>query len=186
MTCAAVIVDDRLEIALKAIKEHAEFIPKDWAIINYAEIQISNANDYNQLLTSLEFWTRFSSYDRVLIFQHDSGLLRHGIEEFLEYDFIGAPLYHIPMPAMNGGLSIRSVDKMIEVIEKHPYNPAIHGNEDLYFCNHMGIYGGRLPTKEVSQSFSVETIWGLGSLGFHAIEKWHTPEKCEEILNQYK
>jgi hypothetical protein len=46
---------------------------------------------YNSILTNPNFW-RGLKYDRVLVFQHDSGLLKHGIEHFLEWDFIGRGL----------------------------------------------------------------------------------------------
>ena len=185
-SCGAVIVDNRHSISHIAAVNHSRFIPDSWPVILFREFEFLSNNDYNRILTSTSFWKDLK-LDKVLIFQHDSQLLRHGIEEFLEYDFIGAPLYHIPMPAMNGGLSLRNTSKMLEIIEKYPYQGMpIHGNEDIYFCNHMNLVGGKLPTKEVAQQFSVETIFELGSLGVHAIEKWHTPEKCEEILNQYK
>jgi hypothetical protein len=137
------------------------------------------------LLTSTDFWQSLP-FDKVLIFQHDSGLLRKGIEQFLEYDFIGAPLYHIDFPAMNGGLSLRSKSAMLECIMQLPWNPSL-GNEDIYFCNLLKrIPGSKLPTKEIAQSFSVETIYGLGSLGYHAVEKWHSKEIVNKIKTQYE
>lgn len=146
-----------------------------------------SAMEYNSLLTLKEFWELIPA-EKILIFQHDSLLLRKGIDEFMQYDFIGAPIIHeqLGMPCMNGGLSLRSKSKMLDVIENIPYNPNIHGNEDIYFCRGIEKVGGKLPTKEVAQLFSVETIFGLQSFGVHAIYKWFTEEQCREILNQYK
>lgn len=186
MKYAAIIIENRFthEEMVKIINKHSKFIPEYIPIIHINDPDIKTANDYNELLTRIDFW-KGMPYDVVLIFQHDSGLLRKGIEEFLEYDFIGAPLYHIDFPSMNGGLSIRSRKAMIKCIEHKPYH-HINGNEDIYFCQTLKEIGGDLPTKEVAQKFSVETIFGLGSLGYHAIGKWHSEEKVNQILNQYK
>ena len=142
------------------------------------------ASGYNRLLTSNFFWNCIPS-ENVLIFQHDSLLLRTGIEEYMQYDFIGAPIGHIQFPCMNGGLSLRKKSKMMQVIAAIKYNEGLHGNEDMFFCNAIKDIGGNLPTKEIAQSFSVETIFGLGSMGVHAIEKYLTNDQCSEILNQY-
>ena len=111
--------------------------------------------------------------------------MRTGIEEYMQYDFIGAPIGHIQFPCMNGGLSLRKKSKMMQVIAAIKYNEGLHGNEDMFFCNAIKDIGGNLPTKEIAQSFSVETIFGLGSMGVHAIEKYLTNDQCSEILNQY-
>jgi hypothetical protein len=145
------------------------------------------AESYNNLLTTKEFWERIPA-ENILIFQTDSMLLRSGfyyyfINDILIYDFIGAPIYHIEFPAMNGGLSLRRKSAMLKVIDYKRYD-AIH-NEDLYFCNAIQELKGTLPTKITATHFSVETIYSMGSLGFHAIEKYLTPEQCNLIKNQY-
>lgn len=144
------------------------------------------ADGYNRLLTSKFFWEHIPA-EKVLIFQHDSFLLRKGIDDFLQYDFIGAPIFHehLPMPCMNGGVSLRSKSKMLEVIKKIPYDVNIHGNEDIYFCRGIEMIGGNFPTLETAMKFSCESVFSLGSLGVHAIEKYLSPEQCEQILNQY-
>lgn len=178
----SVIVENRLSNRLfDTILDHKYYLPEHWSFCHMQDQSIKTLADYNRLLTSIPFWEQFKKFHRVLIFQHDSRLLRTGIEKFLKYDFIGAPLYHIDFPAMNGGLSLRNPKAMIECINRVPYSPD-KGNEDIYFCQNMT---GKLPTKEIAQKFSVETIFGLGSLGVHAIDKWHSPEKVSEILNQY-
>lgn len=181
----AVIVENRFDVTC-IIEAHRKYLPSDWGII-HVDATVKSEMEYNLLLTSKGFWEQIP-FDKVLIFQHDSLLLRHGIEDFLQYDFVGAPIFHehLPMPCMNGGLSLRSKSKMLEVIEKIPYDYNLHGNEDIYFCRGIEKIGGNLPTKEGAQSFSVESVFSLGSLGCHAIDKYLTPEQCELILNQYK
>jgi hypothetical protein len=185
---AAIIIDDREAIANKAISEHKKFIPKSWEIFNIKPpyeggiYHIKTAMVYNNILTNANFW-RGCRFDRVLIFQHDSGLLKEGIEDFLEWDFIGAWIKNIS-GCMNGGLSIRNPKVMYEICVKHPYKGmAVHGNEDIYFCNKMRELGYKLPDKETCNKFSVETEFELGSVGYHAIDKYH--KNYKEILNQY-
>jgi len=185
MKYAAIIIDDRPEIAKEAIERHSPFIPKGWPIFTIDNPSTKTASGYNSLLTDEDFWFDLIRYEKVLIFQHDSGLLRHGIEEFLEYDFIGAPIANIP-GCMNGGLSIRNPEKMYIICNDLPYEGmSVHGNEDIYFCNRLRFYSGNLPTKEVAQKFSVETIFGLGSLGYHAIDKYMTINEIDLIMRQY-
>lgn len=178
---AAIIIDNRKALVKKAIIKHKTFIPKDWQIIHIVP-NYKTMKDYNALLTSLEFWESIE-YDRVLIFQHDSGLLREGIEEFLEWDYIGAWIKNIP-GCMNGGLSIRNPKVMYDICTKFPYQGmAVDGNEDIYFCNRMRELGFKMPDKETCNRFSVETEFAYGSVGYHAINKYHKNYKL--ILNQY-
>ena len=189
MKVAAVIVDDRELVAQKAINDHVDFFPDDWIVVHqkppYAGgvYYIKSPMVYNNILTHPLFW-KGCNFDRVLVFQHDSGLLKKGIEQFLEWDFIGAWIKNIP-GCMNGGLSIRNPKVMYEICVKHPYKGmAVHGNEDIYFCNKMRELGYKLPDKETCNKFAVETEFEFGSVGYHAINKYH--KNYTDILNQYE
>lgn len=181
----ALIIDNR-PVDPKVIMDHMRHLPK-WELKHLNHYHIETGEDYNKILVDFEFWKQYRNYDNVLIFQHDSMILRDGIEEFLEYDFIGAPIEHIAFPAMNGGLSLRKPKAMMECIRLRPRNRSIYRNhnEDMYFSFILSELGYNLPTKEVAQKFSVETIFGLGSFGYHQPETWLTPEQCKEIKNQY-
>lgn len=187
MKCGVVIVDNRHTIGeLQAhIYKHLSLLPNGWDFKIFRPDHIRSLDDYNKLLTSKEFWESIP-FDKVLITQMDAMILRKGIEGFLKYDFIGAPLYHIDFPCMNGGFSLRDKKVMLDIIEETPYQGQnVHGYEDIYFCNELKKKNGKLPTKEVARLFSVETIFGLYSFGIHAIEKWHSKENCNLILKQY-
>jgi hypothetical protein len=188
MNYAAIIIDDREDIAKKAIQRHQRFIPKSWDIIHiqppYAGgiYSLKSAKDYNSVLTNPSFW-QGCRYDRVLIFQHDSGLLKEGIQDFLEWDFIGSWIKNIP-GCMNGGLSIRNPKVMHEICLNHRYKGmAEHGNEDIYFCNKMRQLGYKLPNKSTCNQFAVETEFEYGSVGYHAIDKYH--KNYNLLLKQY-
>ena len=197
---AAVITETR-QFNPQIIKDHLSMLPDDFELVvfcgdnnlrcfkefdckKYTTV-INSLNDYNRLLTSTFFWDRLQQYDRVLIFQTDSKILRRGIEEFYEYSFIGAPLYHINFPCMNGGLSLRDPKAMLDVINRISWHIGL-GYEDIFYCNALKNDSRyKLPTKEIAQSFSVETIFNLGSLGIHAANKYLSNDQMNKILSQY-
>lgn len=182
MTKAAVLVENRDIDIPSIIEKHKRFLSDEWEVIHVNDRTVKDGGSYNRLLTSLSFWEGLP-YEKILIFQHDSELLRCGIEEFLEYDFIGANIRTIPYPNLNGGLSLRTRQVMIDIIKKFKYTGS--PNEDCWFCQHIAQVGGKLPTKEVAQRFSVETVFGLGSLGIHSVYKYLTPKQIHLIRTQY-
>jgi len=139
---------------------------------------------YSALLTSKEFWNSIQS-ERVLIFQTDAitcGQSMFRIEDFIDYDFVGAPLSRsivmlINMLFMgkgyvtghslfyNGGLSYRTKSKMLAVIDKYPWDQMCP--EDIWFCAFLPRVDGALPTREDARKFSFEaenlvcTPWGI-------------------------
>ncbi len=168
-------------LSTKTAIAHAPFLPDD--AILYEEPRLNSIHEYNKHLTSLDFWNQFEE-ENVLIIQHDSAILRNGIEDYYQYDYIGAPIKWIDFPAMNGGFSLRRKSAMINVIKNYHYNGL--ENEDMYFCNGLKQLNGNLPTFDVAKSFSCETIFNLGSLGYHAIDKYLTSQQINQIKTQYE
>jgi hypothetical protein len=139
---------------------------------------------YSALLTSKEFWNTIQS-EQVLIFQTDAitcGKSKFKIDDFMDYDFIGAPvptyisiLINILFMSKgyitghsrfyNGGLSYRTKSKMLAVIEEYPWDQKC--TEDIWFCAFLPCVGGVLPTRAEARKFSFEaeklttTPWGL-------------------------
>ena len=186
------------------IDRHLKYIPKNWELtiycssLNYESLKKSdfgiNTNiivldnpkltidGYNSMLKSKDFWKSLP-YEKVLIFQNDSRLLKEGIEEFLEWDYVGSP-FQFQHHGGNGGLSLRNVKVMEEICKVAKFTPY---NEDVDFCNFMFENNvGVLAPRNVCFKFSCETIPVLGTLGVHAIEKWLFKPQCKIILNQYK
>lgn len=180
MTFCAVIIDNR-EWVKPIIEQHEKFIPKDWPVYWIKNENTNSAHEYNKLLTSKRFWRVMP--DKVLIFQHDSMLLRPGVENFTEWDFIGAPIKHIP-GCMNGGLSLRGSKAMLKVINHLAWSPQL-GNEDVYFVNALRQMNGKLPSIETAMQFSVETMFYPDPIGYHAIDKYLTSDECLKIKNSY-
>ena len=74
------------------------------------KIQITKNNidrmDYSKLLRSKErYWNKIDA-EYVLIFQTDSCICRFGIENFLKYDYIGAPYGGNPFQNKNLNIKI--------------------------------------------------------------------------------
>ncbi len=181
MTCAAIIIDNRPGLE-PVIAAHKRFLPDDWAIYWIKDLATSNAAAYNRLLTSERLWKSLPA-DKVLIFQQDSALLREGIEEFLEWDYVGAP-WKFQEHGGNGGLSLRDKNAMLKVIQNFTWD-ASQGNEDVWFCNKLKQLGLNIAPREVCFRFSCEAIFQLGTLGYHQIESYLSKQECELIKNQY-
>lgn len=182
MTKAAIIIENRPIPGLEEIiLAHEKMLPLDWQVWHIKNEPISTMDDYNKLLTSKRFWRNMP--DKVLIFQHDSMLLREGIEEFLEWDYVGAP-WQFQEHGGNGGLSLRDSKAMMTVLDKFEWDNT-QGNEDVFFCNRLKELGMKLAPREVCSKFSCESIFQLRTLGAHAIDKWLTPIECLAITNQY-
>ena len=183
---AVVIVENRKDIQTRDIlRHHKRFLPVEWEMRWYSIPSIVDAESYNAFMTSVSFWNDLLKYDRVLICQHDSGLLRKGVEEFLEWSYVGAPWKDDapwnPGQGGNGGLSLRDPKASLETIAKIPYHPK-YGNEDAFYSKYMK----NVAPKEVCEKFSVETQFKLGSMGYHAIDKYLSDLECSLIMNQYK
>jgi len=177
MRLTVVIIENRFDID-EILNKHIPFLSD--CFIRYNPF-VNSMKEYNSLLTSKAFWEDVPD-ENVLIIQHDSALLRTGIEEFYQYDYVGAP-WTFQQHGGNGGLSFRKKSAMLKVIENYPYNGI--DNEDVYFCNGLKWLVMNLAPREVCEKFSCEAIFKLGTLGYHAIEKYLTPEQVNQIKTQY-
>ena len=88
--------------------------------VKYTKLDVDNLSiqEYNELLTSIWFHEQITS-DKFLIFQTDSCLLKRGISDYMQYDYIGAPWPHRRNRVGNGGFSLRNKSKCMEVCKKH-------------------------------------------------------------------
>lgn len=71
-------------------------ITKDWKNVKYMKLYENNIDihEYNHLLTSHEFWSRFSKHEYVLLNQWDSYLFKEIPNKFFSYDLVGGPIAH--------------------------------------------------------------------------------------------
>jgi len=127
-----------------------------------------NINNFTQqeystfLKTNKEFYGTIPT-DTFLMFQTDSILFEKNknlIYRFLKYDYVGAPWNH---GVGNGGLSIRKKSKMLEIMEKEPYN---NEPEDVFFAMNKTVPLNK-PSVEEAKHFSVENIYEAITFGAH-------------------
>lgn len=153
-------------------------------------------------MTRPDFWKDYFDYERVLVFQRDSAILREGIEEFFEYDYVGAPCYNFvkDQTIQNGGLSLRNPRVMEYICRLYgwktdlqdlmvvgQYSTASFFAEDIFFCLRMIKHNaGKLAPLEVSKMFSVESKFELGTLGYHRMDVYLKEDEVLKIMKQYK
>jgi hypothetical protein len=196
---AAVIVETRNIPNLKSIiDKHMRMLDNRWELYIFHHLNDSafdglkatkinlhknlDKDSYSGMLATEDFWNQIP-HEKILIFQHDSMLLRRGIDKFLEWDWIGAPS-DLPSTGShyNGGLSLRSRTKMIEVIKNYRYSGEY---EDVYFHNGMRSMNANIATEEVAKEFCCEKYFKLGTLGYHGLHYFHSPEQISLIKEQY-
>jgi hypothetical protein len=143
-------------------------------------------SEYNTLLSSKYFWNLFHG-KKILIYQEDSIIFKSNIDDFLEWDYIGAPWPQNQNDNShgvgNGGLSLRTKKCMIDVInkidiEKTELNSSTINYmktiglkktpEDVYFTLNMIKYNiGKVADRITASNFSTELIFNDNSMGGH-------------------
>lgn len=130
------------------------------------------------LWTSVEFWNKFREFDRVLIFNIDTGIRQNTILKFMKYSYIGAHWEHQPTgdPRVfqgNGGFSLRDPRIMAAICKEKCPVPSC---EDVWVG--WSIVNSHpeaiLPEKrEICAEFSTEGEDFYGTLGFHDTHKYN-------------
>lgn len=161
-----------------------DYLP-GWNFKHISNIKFENIEEYQLYLLTINFWKKLSGYDKVLIFQNDSEILRSGIEEFLNYSFVGAPWKESfkgntpDRRGGNGGISVRDVKSHIQVLKTKKRPPVTW--EDVWFSHNLP----NVAPYEVCKNFSTESVFQLGTMCAHAIDKHLTKEQCQMIRIQY-
>ena len=100
--------------------------------------------------------------------QVDTLILRPGVEQFLGFDFVGAP-WHVgnerwaglvrdmlPAGVGNGGFSIRGVGASLAVVRAFGAGSPDHEQEDLFFASSMRRMGFNVANRSVAYAFCLE------------------------------
>ena len=201
--CAAIVETRPIPGLTSIIKQHMALLPEgtdlfifcsyknDYLLSVFNEANhillkddIFTMEDYNKLLSSPEFWAILTLWDKILIFQHDSMILRKGIEEFYQWDYIGASWTWTDKYAGNGGLSLRNPIVMRDICKSFRKPNGL--NEDHFIVDTM--YREHIPNLapiEVADKFSCEAKFILGTWGYHGIDSCLSKEQCKQIREQY-
>lgn len=139
---------------------------------------------YSDLLKTKKFWNEIRG-GNILIFQTDSCICNSKINNFLKYDYVGAPWkygWSYGGSVGNGGLSFRKKNKMLEIIDKCKSNKI----EDVYFsfgCPGVNI---KKPSFNEGKQFSVESEYYHKPFAVHAAWKYLEPWQLKKISKNCK
>jgi hypothetical protein len=158
-------------------------------------------SEYSKFLSSLDFWNLLKG-KKILICQEDAIIFKNNIEDFLYFDYIGAPWLASKNDNKscvgNGGLSLRTKDVMIKIINTIGINETKYNSstleyikntnsfvppEDVYFTKNMEDYRlGILADRNIASKFSTESIFN-DSFGGHNF--WTSDKKWKNKLFKY-
>ncbi|KAI9851951.1 MAG: hypothetical protein M1838_002240 [Thelocarpon superellum] len=156
-----------------------------------ADAVLTSAAGVSHFLTRAWIWEQLAPASHVLVFQSDSVLCANShqrVEDFLEYDFVGAPIASEYGQGYNGGLSLRRRERMLDVVRT--YNWSEHDTfEDQWFFDKLhrleqqgdDLESSRLPSLDVASKFSTETVWHATPLGLHQPWRWWQGESLETL-----
>jgi hypothetical protein len=170
--------------------------------INIINIKCENMsqNEYNNFLLQEKFWNLLTG-KKILIYQEDSFIFKYNIDDFTEWDFIGAPIISLKdIYSLNGGLSLRTRTKMIQTIRLKTNNDTddqeifnkvkqyIETNElekipeDVWFSYFMVKFKlGKVADFETAKKFSSEMISSSDVFGMHCF--WFCNNNWENEIN---
>jgi hypothetical protein len=143
-------------------------------------------SEYNLFLSTLEFWNLLKG-KKILLYQEDSIIFKKNINDFLYWDYIGAPW---PLNQNdnkscvgNGGISLRTKEVMIKIINSINIKDTTYNSstleyiknsnltcppEDVYFTKNMeDLNIGLLADNKSASNFSTESIFNPDSFAGH-------------------
>ncbi|KAK6533673.1 hypothetical protein TWF694_002606 [Orbilia ellipsospora] len=158
------------------------------------EFDLTSRKSVNRYLASRWLWEQLAPAKHVLVFQADAILCANSyktVEDFFEYDFIGATL--APNARLyNGGLSLRNREMIMKLFDEgHDFAKEIdegtyRGGEDVWFSRKFGERGANLPSNETALEFSCEYNFHINvqkrPMGYHKIHK-AAPLRLAEIAD---
>lgn len=211
----AIIIEPRQHKALEfVLKNFSDNLSNEWNIIifhgnlniDYVKniilkikrpIKMINLNvdnltiqEYNKMFYTKTFYDNIPT-ETFLVFQTDTMIcktFKKLINNFLKYDYVGAPwkgingLYGVG----NGGLSLRKKSKMLEMINKcnsriYEREGILH-NEDIFFSNLCADkVNMNKPDLDESKNFSIETVYNDETFGIHKCWNYMTPDNLKKI-----
>ena len=153
-------------------------------LVKYVNLYQTNltGSQYNALLKNLMFYSHIET-EIFLVFQTDSIILnKDQLNEFLAYDYVGAPWAAYGWVG-NGGLSLRRKSKMIEII--HAKSSNNNENEDIYFCHAQHNVPMSVPSFEEAKRFSVETVFHDTPFGIHNAWRYLSVDQILFLMKKY-
>ncbi len=105
------------------------------------EVLFTNSDSVNAFMTQNWFWDNLHPVEHVLIFQSDSMLCANAarsVDDFFEYDLVGAPIAKNLGVGYNGGLSLRKRSTILRILDMWDWETTKKEGdrfEDQWFYN---------------------------------------------------
>lgn len=154
-------IDNQIIPPIRSTEEYSEFMIRDFG--NYFSGSFALLVQWDSFILNVEAWS----------------------EDFLRYDYVGAPWPHREHPVGNGGFSLRS-KRLIESLNKinitrtHPEDECICGQYRADLESQHNIVFAPVPIAEV---FAFElTTPAFPTFGFHGFFNFHKALSEAEIL----
>jgi hypothetical protein len=101
-----------------------------------------NWDSVTSFLTTTWLWNQLAPAEHILIFQADSILCANAprsVEDFFQWDYIGAPITPQFGQGYNGGLSLRKRSTMLRVLEEFDWaeNPNPRPEDQWYYARYV-------------------------------------------------
>ncbi|RDW94948.1 hypothetical protein BP5796_00711 [Coleophoma crateriformis] len=154
-------------------------------------VDFPNTTMYSKYMCEKHMWEELAPAEHILIFQSDSMLCANSplsVDDFLEYDIIGAPITAKHGRGFNGGFSLRKRSSTLRVLERFDWNnypkPALedqwyHGRllelqaEDMNLTSTSNIH---IPDVNTGKMFAVETQDYPTPVGVHQARRFPKEE----------
>ena len=156
--------------------------------IKIIKIDVENMTqqEYSNFLLTEKFWKLLDG-EKILIYQEDSLFFKNNIDDFVLWDYIGAPFKKetddTPNCVGNGGFSLRTKHKMVDIIKQFNPKELMLGEttknymkhskmttvpEDVYFSKIMQEQlTGDVADWDSAFKFSSESVFNPDSFGGH-------------------
>lgn len=141
------------------------------------DLPVTSQEGISQVYTSASFYRDLlAPAEWLLVFQTDSILCaasEYSLNDWVDmgYDYVGAPWYRHNSYGGNGGLSLRHVPTIVDLLSDPDVTQRAKGDErweDVWLAHALREKPGtKMPDAEVSSHFSVESIWSERPMGYH-------------------
>ncbi|KAK6337708.1 hypothetical protein TWF696_001191 [Orbilia brochopaga] len=161
-----------------------------------SNLTLHGQQELSRTFTNLWFYeTLLAPAEYLLVFQTDSILCANSgkdLNDWLQYDWVGAPWVKNAQSGGNGGLSLRRVRPIIDLLKKESRPDGHPELEDLWLCNRLAKMPGiNMANGSMEAHFSVEAVWEDKPMGYHTgwsgarlpPDVWGTAEKRKAIYD---
>ncbi|KAL8894037.1 MAG: hypothetical protein Q9192_004684 [Flavoplaca navasiana] len=148
----------------------------------------------NRLLTDVAFYKEYLPKAEWLLMHHADSILcansPHDLNDWLKYDWVGAPWYNYGHWNGGGGLSLRRVSRIQQVLSFQSRQDD-QDSEDKWLTDRIKVLPNvKLPKYEAEKNFAVEGVWDEKPMGIHVPSSsdvllrdvWDNPERRKQML----